>query len=287
LLVDRSTGSLPCVGSRIIPIRYLYLMHITVSRRVKEAHAHFFVGWWVCYYAHLCGVICVVGWGCGWLWGFPGRLRYTDQKPVRAIRGPALDLWLDFSETLEGHSNAVNSVAFSPDGTQVVSGSDDKAVRLRHAVTGAALQALEGHWSLVSSVAFSPDGNIRHSLYASNNWVAEGRSNLLWLPPAYLATCWAVNNEAIALGHSCCGRKQPTFAGARAGRVVQQRPGAARQKEVICAYLRRPLLSFLRTPLGGKKNIFLSATTPNGTDCLKYSTLSHKCNGHKIRSRHP
>jgi WD40 repeat protein len=49
-------------------------------------------------------------------------------------------------------------VAFSPDGKQVVSGSQDKTVRLWDAATGAALRMLEGHTGYVTSVAFSPDG---------------------------------------------------------------------------------------------------------------------------------
>ena len=52
----------------------------------------------------------------------------------------------------------VRSVAFSPDGKQVVSGSNDETVRLWDAATGAALQTLEGHTDAVNSVAFSPDG---------------------------------------------------------------------------------------------------------------------------------
>jgi WD40 repeat protein len=33
-------------------------------------------------------------------------------------------------QTLEGHSNGVNSAQFSPDGTNIVSASDDKTVRV-------------------------------------------------------------------------------------------------------------------------------------------------------------
>ena len=52
----------------------------------------------------------------------------------------------------------VSSVAFSPDGKQVVSGSHDETIRLWDAATGAALQTLKGYSGLVISVAFSSDG---------------------------------------------------------------------------------------------------------------------------------
>jgi len=37
---------------------------------------------------------------------------------------------------IDGHTDSVNSVAFSPDGTRIVSGSDDKTIRVGDVLTG-------------------------------------------------------------------------------------------------------------------------------------------------------
>ena len=61
--------------------------------------------------------------------------------------------------TLKGHSYSVNSVAFSPDGSRIASGSGDQTVRIWDAKTGVHLTTLKSHSYSVNSVAFSPDGS--------------------------------------------------------------------------------------------------------------------------------
>ena len=60
--------------------------------------------------------------------------------------------------SLAGHSWAVTSVAFSPDGKTLLSGSGDHTLRLWNVRDGRCLAIFEGHSLGVNSVAFSPDG---------------------------------------------------------------------------------------------------------------------------------
>ena len=57
------------------------------------------------------------------------------------------------------HSRAVLAVAFSHDGTRVLSGSGDNTAKLWDADTGQFLRTFAGHSGTVRSVAFSPDGS--------------------------------------------------------------------------------------------------------------------------------
>ena len=69
---------------------------------------------------------------------------------------------------LKGHNHYVTSVAFSPDGRHIVSGSHDKTVRVWDAQTGQSItDPLKGHKDCVTSVAFSPNG--RHIVSGSDD----------------------------------------------------------------------------------------------------------------------
>jgi hypothetical protein len=73
--------------------------------------------------------------------------------------------------TLDGHTGTVTAVAFSPNGTRVLTGSDDNTARLWEAATGKAVATLAGHTNSVNAVAFSPDG--KHILTGSSDNTAR------------------------------------------------------------------------------------------------------------------
>jgi hypothetical protein len=76
--------------------------------------------------------------------------------------------------TLFGHTSWVTSVAFSPDGQTLASGSWDATIRLWDVATGQSRgEPLQGHTYPVYSVAFSPDGQT----LASGSWDA---TIILW-----------------------------------------------------------------------------------------------------------
>ncbi|KAE9396146.1 hypothetical protein BT96DRAFT_861185 [Gymnopus androsaceus JB14] len=95
-------------------------------------------------------------------------------------------------DPLEGHDNAVLSVAFSPDGTKIVSASFDKTIRIWNATTNA----------LINNTFSYP----HKSFQANNNWSLsrDGWINfpnnphgIIWVPPQFRKALWRPQNTCI------------------------------------------------------------------------------------------
>jgi WD40 repeat protein/serine/threonine protein kinase len=61
--------------------------------------------------------------------------------------------------TLHGHKNSIRSLRFSPDGTRLVTASQDQTARLWDARTGELTAVLRGHTDMVTAARFNPDGS--------------------------------------------------------------------------------------------------------------------------------
>ena len=59
----------------------------------------------------------------------------------------------------EANSGRVTNVAFSPDGSKVLTASDDQTARLWETASGRKLSTLVGHQGVILSAMFSPDGS--------------------------------------------------------------------------------------------------------------------------------
>ncbi len=76
------------------------------------------------------------------------------------------------AKTLKGHKDAISSLAFSPDGKTLASGSFDNMVLLYDVQTGELKRTLKELNKKVSSVVFSPDGKI----LAGGSWMLHESS---------------------------------------------------------------------------------------------------------------
>jgi WD40 repeat protein len=145
------------------------------------------------------------------------RQLFQHEEPEGILIRPAMsDSWSACLQTLEGHSEAISSVAFSHDSARLASASYDSTVKLWDARSGACLQTLKGHGSWASSAGIvsilasrQSDKTVRNpqhsipleaSVSSNRTWVSTDAQNLLWLPTEYRPSCSTVSPRCVGLG---------------------------------------------------------------------------------------
>ncbi|MBL0323131.1 MAG: choice-of-anchor D domain-containing protein [Ignavibacteria bacterium] len=123
--------------------------------------------------------------------------------------------------TLNGHTNSVFDIAYSPDGSRIATASYDYTARAWDANTGSLIRTLTGYTGWVVGIAYSPDG----SRIATASWdriarVWEANTGVLML------TLTGHTDYVLGIAYSPHGSRIATTSNDRTARVWDANTGA-------------------------------------------------------------
>jgi WD40 repeat protein len=104
----------------------------------------------------------IPGFACKELSNHPNHVAFSPNGKLVLLSAGRTICVLDstsgkLERTLKGHTSTVVQAVFSPDGKQILSGSDDRTVRLWDLASNKGIHILVGHEGYVKAVAFSAD----------------------------------------------------------------------------------------------------------------------------------
>jgi serine/threonine protein kinase len=126
---------------------------------------------------------------------------------LRTITGPLVPTReRTVSMTIKGHAAAIESLCWSPDGTQLISGSLDKTVRIWHRKTGRKSSQYKSQIGTIHAVTFSADG--RYIAYAGSHGNVQVRDlfstyetfDYTKHTADVFAVAWASDSQRLASG---------------------------------------------------------------------------------------
>ncbi|ORY16324.1 NACHT domain-domain-containing protein [Clohesyomyces aquaticus] len=152
-----------------------------------------------------------------------------EAPPWISIKPPMTENWSACLQTLEGHSDWVRSVAFSPDSTRLASASHDNTVKVWDAGSGTCLQTLDidrplftllfnasssGLLTEIGPINLDPlsssnitttqkpecPQNQATALSSDRTWITYNSQKVVWLPSECRPFCSAILGSMVGIG---------------------------------------------------------------------------------------